>query len=140
MQSPQKIFAHYKEKRLTLTPERKLIIELLQEDTSHPCMDEIHQRAKVQMPDISRTIVFNTVTELELFGEIKKLDFITGNSSRYDTNIMPHSHLYCTRCHRVFDIEIGLDAFIIDPEKFSGFDIEAAQVIFYGVCPDCQET
>ena len=140
MQSLEKIFSIYKQKRLTLTPERKLIIELLHDDRSHPSIDEIHHRAKQQLPHISKTIVYNTITELETFGEINKLDFVNENTPRYDPNVTPHNHLYCSRCHRAFDIAIDPNELNIDPEKFSGFTIEKYQVTFYGICPDCQES
>ena len=140
MQSLEKIFEVYKQKRMTLTPERKLIIELLHQDTSHPTIDEIHQRARQQMPDIPRTLIYNTITELEAFGEITKLDFVDGSTPRFDPNPAPHNHLYCTSCHRAFDIDIDPDEFNIDPEKFSGFAIEKYQVTFYGICPDCLES
>jgi Fe2+ or Zn2+ uptake regulation protein len=138
MHSPKKIFKDYKKKRLTLTPERKLVIELLHEDTSHPSIDEIHQKAKQHMPDISKTMVYNTITELEIFGEIKKLNFVDGNNPRYDPNVEPHNHLYCSRCQKVIDIEIDSNEINIDPEKFSGFQIDKTQVTFYGICPECQ--
>lgn len=140
MRSSKKIFKLYKKKRLTLTPERQLIIDLLQDDTSHPSIDEIHQRAKGQMPDISKTMVYNTVTELEMFGEIKELEFVMGSFSRYDTNIDPHNHLYCSNCHQVADIVIDSNAFNIDPEKLSGFQIDNCQATFYGICPVCQNS
>ena len=140
MQSLEKIFEVYKQKRLTLTPERKLIIELLHQDTSHPTIDEIHQRARQQMPDIPRTLIYNTITELEAFGEITKLDFVDGSTPRFDPNPAPHNHLYCTSCQRAFDIAIDPDELNIDPEKFSGFAIEKFQVTLHGICPDCQES
>ena len=140
MQSPEKIFEVYKQKRLTLTPERKLIIELLHKDRSHPSIDEIHQRAQQEMPGISKTMVYNTIMELEIFGEIDKLGFVNRNNPRFDPNTEPHNHLYCSRCHRVVDIDVESNEINIDPEKFSGFTIEKYQVTFYGICPDCQES
>jgi len=140
MQSPEKIFTLYKQKRLTLTPERKLIIELLYGDKSHPYIDEIHQRAKQHMPDISKAMVYNTISELETFGEIEKLGFVNGNNPRFDPNVEPHNHLYCSKCHRAFDIAIDPNEFNIDPEKLSGFQIDKYQITLFGVCPDCQES
>ena len=140
MNTPKKIFKIYKNKRLTLTPERRLIIELLADDTSHPSVDEVQQRAKQHIPDISRTMVYNTIIELETFGVIEKLDFVDENLPRYDTTVEPHSHLYCSRCHRVVDIDVDSNEINIDPEKFSGFQIKNYQITFYGICPDCQES
>jgi Fe2+ or Zn2+ uptake regulation protein len=140
MHSPKKIFKVYKKRRLTLTPERRLVIELLHEDTSHPSIDEIHQKAKQHMPDISRTMVYNTITELEIFGEIERLNFVDGNNPRFDPNVEPHNHLYCSHCHEVIDIEIDSNEINIDPEKFSGFQIDKTQITFYGICPGCQES
>lgn len=140
MRSSKKIFKLYNKKRLTLTPERKIIVELLQDDTSHPSIDEIHQRAKQEMPEISKTMVYNTITELEAFGEIDKLGFVNGNNPRFDPNVEPHNHLYCSRCHQVVDIDIEPNELNINPEKFSGFQIERHQVTFFGTCPNCQES
>lgn len=139
MQSTDEIFNLYRRKRLTLTPERELIIQLLQDDSSHPSIDEIHQRAKQHMPDISKAMVYNTISELETFGEIEKLGFVNGNNPRFEPNVEPHNHLYCSQCHRVLDIDIDSNEINIDPEKFSGFEIENYELTFYGICPECQE-
>ena len=140
MQSVQEIINLYRQKRLRLTPERILIIELLHGDKSHPTMDEVHQRAKNHMPEIAKAIVYNTITELEIFGALKKLAFTNGSVPRYDTNTEPHDHLYCTDCHQVRDVDVDLSPLNTDLEKSSGFNIHKSRVISFGLCPDCQKS
>lgn len=139
MQSPKAIINRYRQKRMRITPQRRLIMELLIEDNAHPCVYEIYEQAKAQMPDISRATVYNIFNELEELGAIKKLDYVMGSCSRYDTNIQPHDHFNCTECGQMVDISKDPCANDIDHNKLSGFKIEKCQVTFYGICPDCQK-
>jgi Fe2+ or Zn2+ uptake regulation protein len=138
MFSPRDLIRHFKEKGLRITPQRRAIIEILASEVTHPTVDDVYQRVKEIMPNISRSTVYNTLNELVIIGELLNLgDFIEG-SAHYDIDTQPHHHLYCERCHKIFDIMENSNAVKIDPEKLSGFKVHSSQVTFYGICPDCR--
>ncbi|MDF1521033.1 MAG: Fur family transcriptional regulator [Brevefilum sp.] len=139
MRSPKDFLRSFKENGLRITPQRRLIIELLVNNSSHPSVDDIYQQAREIMPGISRSTIYNTMNELAIIGGVLNLgDFIEG-SARFDANTEPHHHLYCEKCHRIFDIMEGTNAMEIDHESLVGFKIRSSQVTFYGICPECQK-
>jgi hypothetical protein len=49
-----------REKGYKITPQRRVIIEQLVTDKSHPTVEEIYQRVRSVMPEVSRTTIYNT--------------------------------------------------------------------------------
>ena len=139
MQSPEALIKLYRKKGLRITSQRRLIFEILAEQRSHPTVEEIYQRVRLRMPDVSRSTVYNIIHELVELGELFEVEDISEEGTRYDTALDYHYHLYCKNCHKLIDIEPDLDSLNLPPEKASGFKIQRRQVTFYGICPDCQE-
>lgn len=139
MQSPEALIKLYRRKGLRITAQRRLIFEILAEERSHPTVEEIYQRVKSRMPEVSRSTVYNTVHELVELGELFEVEDLTEEGTRYDTTASYHYHLFCKKCHKLIDIEPNSDSFDLPPEKASGFKVQRSQVTFYGICSDCQE-
>ena len=121
-----------------ITPQRRVILELLTTDDSHPTVEQVYQRVLLRMPDISRTTVYNTFRELSELGELTPVHDLSEGGQRYDTNHLPHHHLYCVQCHKLVDIEHSFEGLDLPPEETSGYRILDRQVTFYGICPACQ--
>ncbi len=121
-----------------ITPQRRVILELLVQDDSHPTVEQIYQRVLLTMPDISRTTVYNTFRELSDLGELVPVHDLSEGGQRYDTNHEPHHHLYCVQCHRLVDIDHNFEGLDLAPDETSGYHILSRQVTFYGICPACQ--
>lgn len=121
-----------------ITPQRRVILDLLAQDDSHPTVEQVYQRVVLTMPDISRTTVYNTFRELSDLGELTPVHDLSQGGQRYDTHCQPHHHLYCTRCHRLVDVNHEFEGLDLTPEETSGYQISSRQVTFYGICPDCQ--
>lgn len=137
MQSPEVLIKLYRKKGLRITPQRRLIFEILAEERSHPTVEEIYQRIRSRMPDVSRSTVYNIIHELVDLGQLYEVEHLSEEGTRYDTAAEYHYHLYCKKCHKLMDIEPDSDSFKLPPEKASGFKIQRVQVTFYGKCPDC---
>jgi len=137
MQSPEEIIALYRKKGLRITPQRQMIFSLLAEDHSHPTMEDIYQRLRTQMPDVSRSTVYKTLRELIEMGELLEVKDIGKKGIRYDVNTSVHHHLYCTQCHKLVDIEPDLGSIELPDEDQKGFKIQRSQVTFFGLCSDC---
>jgi len=139
MHSPEELAEIIREKGQRVTPQRRHIFKLLADDHSHPNVEDIYQRLQTQMPDVSRSTVYNTLHELVLLGELQEVNDLNEGSTRYDTQTQPHHHLYCERCHKIIDIVQDRNASTLQPGETSGFKINRSQATFYGLCPDCQE-
>jgi Fe2+ or Zn2+ uptake regulation protein len=138
VRSLELLLERFRQNGLKITPQRRAILELLADDDSHPTAEQVYQRILSVMPDVSRTTVYNTLRELSDLGELTPVLDLREDGQRYDTNIEPHHHLYCVRCHKLIDIDRDFEGLSLAPEELSGYQILSRQVTFYGVCPDCQ--
>lgn len=139
MKSPDQLIRLFRSRGLRITPQRRLIFQILSGDENHPTADHIYQRVLQDMPDVSQATVYNILHELVALGELIEVKGSTGKSQRYDTKSSQHHHLYCTRCHRITDIDETFGPLALSPDKAAGYRISTSQVTFYGICPDCQE-
>jgi Fur family ferric uptake transcriptional regulator len=52
-----------------------------------------------------------------------------------------HHHLVCRRCTAITDVDCVVgEAPCLEPVDNTGYQLDEADVIFWGVCPDCQRT
>ena len=140
MKSLEILLSQFRQNGLRITPQRRVILELLANDKSHPTAEEVYQRVLAVMPDVSRTTVYNTFRELSDLGELTPVHDLSEGGQRYDTNNEIHHHLYCVECHKLIDIDHDFEGLDLAPEDRAGYQILNRQVTFYGICPDCQAT
>ncbi len=140
MITDQEILNQFRENGLRVTPQRRLIVEILLETHTHPTVDDLYQEVKKVMPEISLATVYHTLHELVDLGALRQVEGLAGERMRYDTNTSQHHHLYCENCHQLVDIEGDLGAIQVPEEESSGYLIHRNQVTFYGLCPQCQKT
>jgi Fur family peroxide stress response transcriptional regulator len=138
VKSLETLLEQFRQNGLKITPQRRVILELLINDDSHPTAEQVYQRVLSVMPDVSRTTVYNTFRELSDLGELVPVHDLSEGGQRYDTNNENHHHLYCVRCHTLIDIDRDFEGLSLAPEETSGYRILSRQVTFYGICPDCQ--
>jgi Fe2+ or Zn2+ uptake regulation protein len=138
MKSLEMLLEQFRQNGLKITPQRRVILELLARDHSHPTADEIYQRVLSVMPEVSRTTVYNTLRELIALGEVTEVQDLGEGGLRYDTDTSVHHHLFCMNCHALIDIDHHFEGLALPPEDASGYQIVRHQVTFYGICPNCQ--
>lgn len=138
MQSVDALIKLFRQKGLRVTPQRRVIFELLAQDGSHPTADQIYQRVLSVMPEVSQTTVYNTLRELVALGELTAVGDLSEGGARYDTDSRLHHHLFCLHCHALVDIDHDFAGIELPPEEAAGYQIVKSQVTFYGVCPACQ--
>ena len=121
---------------LRVTPQRHLIHALLAEKPSHPTVEAVHEAVLAAMPTVSLRTVYQALHELEAMDEIRLVQ--VGNGPlRVDTRPERHSHLRCTKCGRLHDVDVDLSRLDVPVEQRRGFAVEGAEVIFSGRCPMC---
>lgn len=118
---------------LRATAQRRAIYGLFAgTENGHLSAEEVFQRARVQLPELSRATVYNALGEL---AEAGLLGVVEGPGPRqFDANVLPHHHFRCRQCHTLHDIEPeGVELSLRDP----GFEVERAHVLLEGLCPKC---
>jgi len=137
MKSVAELTDLFRARGLRVTPQRQAIFGLLQADASHPTVEALYDRARLDMPTISLKTVYQTVHDLEGLGELHVLDLGTG-ALRVDPNIEDdHHHLVCTACGRGRDLPVAYDNLRIPSRYRSGFTVDDVEVIFRGRCESC---
>lgn len=107
------------------------------EKRSHPTVDEIYNDLVKQLPTLSKTTVYNT---LSLFMELNLARMITieDNEARFDIDVSNHGHFKCEACRRIYDFPVSMDSVVTD--GLDGFEIKEKDFYFKGICPDCLQT
>ena len=98
------------EKSLKMTDQRRIIAVVISKSDDHPNVEEIYNRAIKIDPNISLATVYRTVSLLEGYGIIEKLDFQDGKA-RYEEKIGNDDHH-----HHLIDLETGSIIEFQDPE------------------------
>jgi len=139
MQSTETLVAIFHQKGLKITPQRRAIFDLLNSADSHLTAEEIYQQLLPQLPDISRTTIYNTLNELVDLGELTVVEGVDGDGVRYDKRVTHHHHLFCMVCHQLMDVDHDFNGIGLSADEAAGYDIIKAQVTFYGYCPNCKK-
>jgi len=118
---------------LRATAQRRAIYGLFAGTANgHLSAEEVFQRARAQLPELSRATVYNALGEL---AEAGLLGVVEGPGPRqFDANVSPHHHFRCRRCSVLHDIEPArIELRLREP----GFEVERAHVLLEGLCPTC---
>lgn len=123
-----------------LTPQRRVVAEVLRGDHVHLTAEEVHRQARARLPEVSLATVYNTLNELVAMGEVQAVT-VSGGPRRYDPNVTsPHQHLVCESCGELRDVQPdNLDDLQLTAGQRHGFDVQAVDVLFRGRCPTCQD-
>jgi len=118
-----------------MTAQRRVIAEAMAGDHVHLAADEVFERARAILPEVSLATVYNTLNELVSIGELAEVTHADGRK-RYDPNVAErHHHLMCVGCGRMLDVHV--DDPRLPPRQRHGFDLLGVEVTFRGHCPDC---
>ena len=98
MQSADVLVKLFRQNGLKITPQGRVIFELLSQDESQPTVEDIYQRVLLVMPEVSRTTVYNTLHTLVALGELSPVEEMSEGEMRYDTNNFCHHYVFCMRC------------------------------------------
>jgi Fur family transcriptional regulator, stress-responsive regulator len=119
-----------------MTAQRRVIAQALDGDHIHLTAEQIFQRARQHLPELSLATVYNTLNELVALGELQQMD-VAGGPTRYDPNTEHrHDHLVCLRCGEVHDVFPRGKLQLPASQRF-GHRIVGQDTVFKGYCPKC---
>lgn len=123
-----------KSKKIRLSHQRLKVLEYLTTNYNHPTADQIYNGLHDEVPTLSKTTVYNTLTSLIDAGMVRAVN-IEDNEVRYDINTHNHGHFKCESCKNIFDFDIDIDSF--ETNQLHGFKIDDKNVFFKGKCNSC---
>lgn len=122
---------------LSLTHQRLVIYEALQEMGEHPSPEAVYDRVKEHLPSVSLATVYNNIKTFVEHGLLQELSVHHG-SLRLENNLTPHHHLVCTRCKTIEDIgEEEFDSIRLKNPPPDGFLVHRFSVEVLGLCKAC---
>ncbi|MCC7355298.1 MAG: transcriptional repressor [Anaerolineae bacterium] len=125
---------------LRLTPQRLAICRLLATTARHPTAQMIYDALRPEYPSLSLATVYNTLDVLVQLNMIHALGSAGDDAEHYDGNTDPHINLACISCHRVIDLEAPrVQTLEEEVAANSGYHLLGARVMYYGLCPECQQ-
>jgi Fur family ferric uptake transcriptional regulator len=121
-----------------ITAQRRVIAEVLEGEHVHLTADDVFERARSRLPEVSLATVYNTLNELVAMGVLQQVDTGAG-PIRYDPNTeRRHHHLVCLRCGRLHDVyPVGEDGLRLPRSQRFGYRIIDQEIVFQGYCPTC---
>ena len=108
--------------------------------SSHPhaTADDIAGVVRGEIGAISRQAVYDALRLLADKGLIRRIQ-PAGSPARFEDRVGDnHHHLICRGCGRTVDVDCAVGAApCLTAAKDSGYEIDEAEVIYWGRCPEC---
>jgi Fur family peroxide stress response transcriptional regulator len=140
MNQSERLISTLHQSGMRLTPQRQAICDYLAASEDHPTAAMIYDALKPGMPSLSLMTVYNTLNTLSDLGAIQVLGQAGDDTVHYDPDMEPHVNLVCVSCHSIIDLPSKhLGVLRQEVNAGSGYRLVGEQVLFYGLCPDCQK-
>jgi Fe2+ or Zn2+ uptake regulation protein len=118
-------------------------LAVLRAVTGHPhsAADEIYAIVRADLGAVSRQAVYDALGALTDKGILRRIE-PAGSPARYETRTGDnHHHVICRVCGRTVDVDCAIGATpCLTAADDSGYEIDEAEVVYWGRCPECVAT
>ena len=122
---------------LHVTAQRLAVLRAVS-DRPHSTADDIDKVVRAEIGAISHQAVYNALGALTDKGLLRRIQ-PNGSPGRYEDRVGDnHHHLICRSCRRMVDVDcaVGYTPCLTAADD-SGYEIDEAEVIYWGRCPEC---
>ena len=104
----------------------------------HADTDSIIRAARRDLPDVSHQAVYDVLRALTDAGLVRRIQ-PARSVARYEARVGDnHHHVVCRSCGVIADVDCAVgDAPCLVASDDNGFEIDEAEVIYWGLCPSC---
>ena len=122
---------------LHVTAQRLAVLRAVS-DRPHSTTDDISRLVRDEIGAISRQAVYDALAALTDRGLLRRIQ-PAGSAARYENRVGDnHHHLICRVCDRIVDVDCAVgEPPCMTAAEDSGFEIDEAEVIYWGWCPEC---
>lgn len=127
-----------KAKGLKLTPQRRLILDIIHDTQAHLTAEEILDYVQSRAPGVNKSTVYRTLELLEELGCVYKSE-LDNRFIYHHAEEGHHHHLVCQSCGK--SIECTEDLFLPIESTINdryGFKADLRHVVVSGFCMDCR--
>ena len=129
-----------REQGIQVTAQRLAVLRAV---SAHPHItaDAVAEIARAEIGAISRQSVYDALGVLADTGLIRRIQPI-GSPALYEDRVSDnHHHIVCRVCGSVVDVDCAVGAApCLTAADAQGYEIDEAEVAYWGRCPDCQAT
>lgn len=127
-----------RENGLQVTAQRLAVLRALAE-RPHSTAEEIAEAVRDEIGAISRQAVYDSLSMLSEKCLIRRIQ-PAGSPALYEDRVGDnHHHAICRICGKAVDVDCAIgDAPCLTAADDCGYQIEEAEVIYWGVCPTCR--
>jgi Fe2+ or Zn2+ uptake regulation protein len=104
----------------------------------HADTDSIIGAVRRDLPKVSHQAVYDSLHALTGAGLVRRIQ-PSGSVARYESRVGDnHHHVVCRSCGLIADVDCAVgEAPCLTASSDSGFSVDEAEVIYWGLCPDC---
>jgi Fe2+ or Zn2+ uptake regulation protein len=123
---------------LRVTRPRLAVLDVL-DKPGHYTVDEIADRVRSRLDSVSTQAVYDVLSALSRAGLARRIE-PAGSPALFEARVGDnHHHVVCRGCGTVTDVDCAVGhAPCLEPSQRHGFEIDEAEVTFWGLCPGCQ--
>ena len=133
MDFPQQL----REVALRVTRPRLAVLGVL---AQHPHADAsgVIMHVRSDLPGVSSQAVYDCLNALTDAGLVRRIQ-PAGSAARYELRVGDnHHHVVCRSCGAIADVDCAAgSAPCLTASEDHGFEIDEAEVIYWGTCPEC---
>jgi Fur family ferric uptake transcriptional regulator len=122
---------------LRVTQPRRAILAWLSRHP-HSTAEDVGHGIRREIGSVSTQAVYDVLNTCSSAGLLRRIE-LPGHPARFERRAGDnHHHLVCRECGRTEDVDCVVGARpCLTPNDEHGYDIEEAEVVFWGTCPAC---
>lgn len=128
-----------REKDIRITASRVAVLATV-EASPHIDADSVARVVRGRLGAVSTQAIYDALALFTRIGLVRRIK-PSGSSALYETRVNDnHHHVMCRDCSTIADVDCPTETPpCLNPSSTNGFLIDEAEVIFWGLCPTCQQ-
>ena len=129
-----------RESALRVTRPRVAVLSAVH-DHPHADTSSIIGAVREDLGEVSHQTVYDALRALTAAGLVRHIQ-PSGSVARYESRVADnHHHIVCRSCGAMADVDCAVGTTpCLTPSTDHGYAIDEAEVIYWGLCPDCSTT
>jgi len=140
VEQPKGIIDRLRKQGYRLTPQRAMILLVIENSNHHISAEDIYTRVADKYPNINISTVYRTLELLKQLGMVYEIDLGEGRIRYHSETKGHHHHLVCQKCGIIIDIDESTLARLKDVllQRYN-FSARLRHMAIFGLCKNCRK-